>query len=62
MNRYIRLPEVIDRTGLAKSTIYLKIKSGNFPPPVKLGTRASGWRDSDITKWQENPQSYTTEA
>lgn len=30
----LRLPEVKNRTGLSRSTIYLRIAQGNFPKPV----------------------------
>ena len=37
--RIIRLKEVIDTTGLARSTIYKYIAEGTFPKPVSLGDR-----------------------
>ena len=44
--RIIRLKEVIDSTGLARSTIYKYIAEGTFPKPVSLGDRCFGrsWR------------------
>ena len=33
-----RLPAVIRRTGLARSTIYLRIRAGEFPRPIPLGS------------------------
>jgi len=39
----LRLPTVKDRTGLSRSTIYLRISQGKFPKPVSLGGRAVGW-------------------
>ncbi len=50
-NRIIRLPEVMTRTGLSRSTIYLRISQGTFPKPVSLGTRAVGWVESEIDEW-----------
>lgn len=47
----MRLPEVLNRTGLGRSTIYLKIADGTFPKPVRLGARAVGWLESDISDW-----------
>ena len=44
----LRLPTVKARTGLARSTIYLKIGDGLFPRPVALGARAVGWPDHEI--------------
>lgn len=46
-----RLPKVKARTGLSRSTIYDKIKRGEFPKPVALSARAVGWRQSDIDAW-----------
>ena len=48
-----RRPEVEAKTGLSRSTIYEKMKSGTFPKPVKLGPRAVGWLESDIDAWLE---------
>lgn len=46
----LRLPSVIDKVGLAKATIYLKIKNNQFPKPRKDG-RVSYWLESDIDEW-----------
>lgn len=47
----IRLPVVIDRTGLSRSTIYLRVSQGKFPKPVSLGARAVGWVESEVDEW-----------
>ena len=44
----LRLPAVKSRTGLSRSTIYLRIKEGSFPAPVSLGARAVGWPSTEI--------------
>ena len=49
--RIYRLKDLIEITGLKKSTIYELIQNGRFPEPVKLTERASGWRSSDIAAW-----------
>ena len=49
--KIIRLPQVIAAVGLKKSAIYKKIKIGEFPAPIKLGTHASGWLASDVQQW-----------
>jgi prophage regulatory protein len=49
--RILRLPVVLDLTGLSRSTIYLRIKRGEFPKPVSLGARAIGWREADVQDW-----------
>ena len=47
----LRLPAVKDRTGLSRSTIYLRISEGKFPKPVSLGGRAVGWVEVEIEDW-----------
>ncbi|MNR60220.1 Prophage CP4-57 regulatory protein (AlpA) [compost metagenome] len=49
--RIIRLKEVIDSTGLARSTIYKYIDEGSFPKPVSLGGRSVGWVESEVYDW-----------
>ncbi len=51
--RIVRMDEVSKLTGLARATIYKKVKDGSFPPPIRLGARAVGWRMSDIVTWLE---------
>ncbi|HCA7568128.1 helix-turn-helix transcriptional regulator [Klebsiella quasipneumoniae] len=49
--RLIRLPEVLNRTGLCKAWIYRLISRDEFPSPIKLGERAIAFLESDINKW-----------
>ena len=50
---FLRLPSVIRRTGLARSTIYRQVAAHQFPAPVKLARRAIGWRTSDVDDWSQ---------
>ncbi len=52
--KFIRLPEVMDTTGLARSTVWLWIKDGKLPKPIKLSSRVTVWKKSDIDKWVES--------
>ncbi len=47
----LRLPAVKARTGLSRSTIYLRVSQGAFPAPVSLGGRAVGWLDAEVDAW-----------
>jgi len=49
--RFLRLSDVKERTGLSRSTIYLNISKGNFPKNVNLGPRCVGWLESEIDAW-----------
>lgn len=44
----LRLPAVKERTGLSRSTIYLRINQGLLPKPVCLGARAVGWPATEV--------------
>ena len=50
-NRILRLPQVIELTGFSRSSIYALMKTGEFPLNIKLGQRAVGWKEQDITNW-----------
>jgi prophage regulatory protein len=49
--RIIRLREVLDTTGLARSTVYKFVSEGTFPKPVSLGDRCVGWVESEVQSW-----------
>ncbi len=46
--RFIRLREVINTTGLARSIIYKLVGFGEFPKPVPLVGRSVGWVESEV--------------
>ena len=50
-NMILRLPAVKTRTGLSRSTIYLRVAAGNFPKPISLGARAVGWVEAEVEAW-----------
>ena len=60
-NRILKLPEVIQITGLARSTIYLWMKDKAFPTQIKLGERSVGWLEKDIQGWLDQRISQSRE-
>lgn len=48
MNSLARLPAVMSATGLSRASIYLRVKQGLLPHPVKLGVRAVAWPSDEI--------------
>lgn len=54
-DRILRLPNVIERTGLSRSTVYRKIQERTFPKPLKISERCIGWRESELEAWLESP-------
>ena len=61
--RFIRLPEVLSRTGYGRTSIYRKMEEGSFPRSVKLGgpledsnafdCRAVAWIEDEVEQWIE---------
>ncbi|PCD01461.1 helix-turn-helix transcriptional regulator [Halopseudomonas pelagia] len=49
--RFIRIAEVLERTGLGRSTIYKYMAAGTFPPRVSVGGRSVSWLESEIDGW-----------
>ncbi len=47
----LRLPRVLEMTGLGRSTLYKMIAEHAFPGPVKLSKRAVAWRHDDVHRW-----------
>jgi prophage regulatory protein len=47
----LRLPAVLQMTGLSRSTIYRMIAEHTFPAPVKLAKRAVAWRPDGLRQW-----------
>lgn len=63
--RMLRLPQVIDATGLGKTKIYELQGQGNFPMRVKITAHSVAWVEEDIQAWltariQANPSPTTT--
>lgn len=48
--RIIRRPEVLNKMGWSKSTLYNRLNNGLFPPPISLGARSVGFVESDCDK------------
>lgn len=53
-NKIIRLPAVKEKTGLSRSSIYLRMSKAEFPKSISLGDRAIGWLETDIEQWLED--------
>lgn len=51
LDKLLRRTEVENMVGLGKTSIYAKIKAGDFPPPLQIGPRAVRWPESEITQW-----------
>ena len=63
-HRFIRLSEVMSRTGYGRTSIYRKMEDGSFPKSLKLGgppkypnvfdSRAIAWIENEVDQWIES--------
>lgn len=52
-NRLLRLHDILAPKGpipVSKSTWWNKVRSGEFPSPVRVSQRVTAWKESDILK------------
>ena len=47
----LRRNQVEVRTGLPRSSLYDRIKRGDFPAPIPLGARSVGWLEHEVDAW-----------
>ena len=47
----LRLRDVKARTGLSRSTIYLRMSEDLFPKPISLGGLSVGWIEAEVSEW-----------
>ena len=50
-SRLMRLPGVVQMTGVSRSTIYRWMENGEFPRQVSLGGNTVAWLESDVEDW-----------
>ena len=51
--RVLRVRDVIEKTGLRRSTIYKAMAQYGFPRPVRITPRAVGWVEAEVDLWLE---------
>lgn len=51
---FVRLNRLIPHiVPYSRATVWRKVRSGEFPAPVKLSERITAWRAADIRQWIE---------
>ena len=52
--RFMRLPAVMAKLGIARSTVWLFVKQERLPKPIKLSPKVTVWRESEIDSYIAN--------
>lgn len=50
-DKLLRLSDVMQRTGLARSTVWKWVAEGKLPKPIKLSPRVSVWKESELNQF-----------
>lgn len=51
--QYYRMPDLLVMMPVSKYTIHKMVREGDFPHPVKLSKRATGWPVAEVQQWME---------
>ena len=49
--RILRRWEVAELIGLSQATLYRMVSRGEFPRPVQISPRCTGWRADEVEEW-----------
>ena len=53
-HRFLRINAVSRATGMSRSTIYNRMKTGEFPPSHQIGARLVVWLERDVEEWMNS--------
>jgi len=54
MPSFLRVSDVVKKTGLGKSTVWLWVKENKFPKPIKMSPRVTVWEEEKIEDWMNS--------
>ena len=55
MERILRAGDVVRIVGFSRTTLWRRVKVGEFPAPIQLGSRHTvGWYEREVTEWLDS--------
>ena len=55
-SEYMRETEILELLPFSRATLWRRVKAGEFPPPMKLGSNLNAWKRTEVAKWSETMQ------
>ncbi len=52
--RFIKINDLVAKSGIPKASIYFAIAKGQFPVQLKVSSRSVIWNESEIEEWMLN--------
>ena len=57
VDRYLREKQLLEHyLPFSGSTLWRKVRTGDFPAPVKLGPAITAWREREVASWLNEQQ------
>lgn len=57
VERYLREKQLLEHyLPFSGSTLWRKVRTGDFPSPVKLGPAITAWREREVASWLNEQQ------
>ena len=51
MMNVLRIHELLQTTGLSRTTVWRLEQQGRFPLRIRLGQKSVGWREDEVLEW-----------
>jgi prophage regulatory protein len=61
LEKMFRVKDVIKKIPISRSGIWLSVKKGTFPKPVRIGARSVAWTQSQLDEWLESRREASNE-
>lgn len=52
--KFLRLSEVLDKTGLSKTTLYSLMRQNRFPQSIPISDRTVAWSELELNEWLQD--------
>lgn len=49
--RFIRMRDVVNKTGLSQASIYRRMNEGQFPSSISIGANRVAWVEHEVDEW-----------
>lgn len=53
-DRILRVPETLSRVGFGRTSLWRRVRAGEFPAPRQLGGGMIGFLESEVSAWLES--------
>ncbi len=52
--RMLRVPQVLAETGFSRTTLWRRVRAGDFPHPLRTGPNQVAWPEAAVEAWKRS--------